>query len=162
MPTPKFKVMVVDDDDIQLLYCKEVLLSMGHESISLSDGGSVIQKARDYNPDLILLDLQLNINGEYDEDGGYKILKDIKSKKDLKHIPVIIISSVNSLSYQLKCILSNHCEDFLVKPVRRQTLEKKIKQNCQIGWINKEYIRINDEYRKLKQSKNLYERLTGQ
>ena len=159
MSAPKFKVIIVDDDDIQLLYCKEVLLSMGHESITLSDGDSVIQKARDYNPDLILLDLQLPLNGKHDDNAGRKILNNLKSQKDLKHIPVVIISSVNCLADQLRCIISNHCEDFLVKPVKRELLEKKIKQNCQIGWINKEYIRVNEEYRKLKKNKSLIEHI---
>ena len=161
MPTPKFKVIIVDDDDIQLLYCKEVLSSMGCDSISLSEGDYVAEAARSFNPDLILLDLQLPLNGKHDDNAGRKILNKLKSQKDLKHIPVIIVSSVNCLADQLRFIISNHCEDFLVKPVKRELLEKKIKQNCQIGWINKEYIRVNEEYRKLKKNKSLVERMIG-
>jgi len=151
------KVLIVDDDDLQILYYKDVLSVLGYDSISLSDAGEVITKIKSYNPDLVILDLQMPFNGVFDDNAGYRVLKDIKNDIDLKHLTVIICSSINSLSLQLKSIFRDECNDFLVKPVKRQTLEKKIKLYAWLGHINKEHVRVNAEYKKLKQGKKWYE-----
>lgn len=153
------KVLIVDDDDLQILYYKEVLNSLGYESMSLSNADEVLPKIRSYDPDLVVLDLQMPLEGEFDEDAGFKVLKKIKKDIDLKNLPVIICSSVNSLSLQINRILMGECNDFLVKPVKRATLEKKMKLYAWLGYLNKEHDRVNAEYKKLKIGKRWHEQI---
>lgn len=159
MKTKPKKVLLVDDDEIQLLYYKEVLQDLGYDSRTLTNADNVLPTIKHYDPDLLILDLQMPLDGVFDEDAGYKILKKIKSEVDLNHLTVIICSSENSLSLQLKRILRDECNDFLVKPVKRQTLENKIKTYAWLGYINKEHKRVNAEYKKLKKGKKWYEQL---
>ncbi|MBZ0265606.1 response regulator [bacterium] len=66
MPDPKAKIIVVEDERIVAWDIQQKLERMGYEVPSvLSEGEVVFQKAKEYKPDLILMDIHLlgQVNG---------------------------------------------------------------------------------------------------
>ena len=53
------KVLVVEDDTNQRLLYEEELRDEGYEVISAGDGREALQVARDSNPDLVVLDINM-------------------------------------------------------------------------------------------------------
>lgn len=84
----KAKVLVVDDeDDIRKLLVR-VLGQKGYVVIEASKGLEALQKVRDEQPDLVLLDAMLP------EVHGFDICRRIKGSKRYGHIPIIMVSAI--------------------------------------------------------------------
>lgn len=160
MPAPIFRILSVDDDSTHQDFVKETVTSMGNDCLCLTNTDNFVVEAERYNPDLILLDLQMEYRGVFDPKAGKKLLEISKNNETLKHIPVIIISAEGNIREQLKYILSLKCDDYLIKPIKKDYLKKKIKEHARMGWINKEFKKANDEYRKIKEGRPWYERFT--
>jgi chemotaxis family two-component system response regulator Rcp1 len=71
-------------------------------------------------PDIILLDL--NLPGK----GGIEILKDIKANPDLKHIPVIVLTSSND-EWDVESAYAVHANCYISKPADFDKFSKIIK-----------------------------------
>lgn len=159
MSVRKFRVLIADDDDLQILYIKDILRDLGYESRSVSDADSVIPKMKEFDPDAVILDMQMYYKGKFNETAGSEVLTKISEDKDLKDIPVIICSSINSIYFQLKSIMVDHCNDFLVKPVKREKFLKRIKRYSLLGYIYKEQTKAREEYAKIREHKTWVEKL---
>lgn len=103
----KKKILVAEDDKAILEVVKIILESEGHTIFSTDSEQTIHKIVREEKPDLILLDIWLS-----GHDGG-KIAKDIKSKKETKHIPVIMISANNETE---KISKASGADGFLMKP----------------------------------------------
>ena len=55
MSVRKFRVLIADDDDLQILYIKDILRELGYESRSVNDADSVIPKMKEFDPDVVIL-----------------------------------------------------------------------------------------------------------
>lgn len=150
MSSPVFKVMIIEDNHYQSRYLEIVLQEMGnYESCVHTSADQAVEHIMAYLPDLVILDLQLPENGKMDVKAGYKILKELRSTQGKlgKSIAIIIYSAVSTLEDKLRSILAGECDDFLVKTTDKETLKKRIKEYCWIGHINKEYTRLDREYK---------------
>lgn len=83
----KLKVLIVDDSDVILNTLKDFLEDYNFEVITCADGLEGIQKAAEEKPDLIFLDLMMP---NFD---GMKMLQVKNVLKDIRSIPVIVISA---------------------------------------------------------------------
>ncbi|MCB9614884.1 MAG: response regulator [Sandaracinus sp.] len=82
------KVLVVDDeDDIRKLLTR-VLAQKGYVVVEASKGLEALQKVRDEQPDVILLDAMLP------EVHGFDICRRIKGSKRYGHIPIVMVSAI--------------------------------------------------------------------
>ena len=98
--------MIVEDDKSIREELKELLESVGYESAILEDFLNAEAKILEYNPDLILLDINLPyINGE-------TLLQKIRQKKD---IPIMMVTSKSSEIDEVLSI-SYGADDFIIKP----------------------------------------------
>lgn len=82
------KIMVVDDDKEFLDEITEVLKNSGYDTVALSHGGEVFERACLDKPDVILMDLQME--GE----GGLGIADKLSHSPETEHIPLIAITGV--------------------------------------------------------------------
>lgn len=81
------KILVVDDETDLLKVTLLRLKKTGYEVFGCADGQGVLDMARQFTPDLIILDVYLpGINGD-------NVTKILKKDNNLKHIPVILISA---------------------------------------------------------------------
>ena len=80
-------IAVIEDETILGELIEQELKSQGYEVVSASDGEAGLALIRDYQPDLVLLDLLMPVMS------GYDVLKELSHSQELCHIPVIVISN---------------------------------------------------------------------
>ena len=102
------RILVVDDDKDILEIIEYVLADGGYTVETLTDGHFLLDKVRDFKPNLIILDIML---GNMD---GRELCRALKTNLETHAIPVVMISA----SHALKDINSpNHQPDaFVAKP----------------------------------------------
>ena len=82
------KVLAVDNDPIMLKFLSKILEKAGLQVVTAGDGVTAIDILETYTPDLILIDLVMpNI------DGG-ALCRIIRTKKEFKITPIVIISAI--------------------------------------------------------------------
>ncbi|MGA2095423.1 MAG: response regulator transcription factor [Candidatus Acidiferrum sp.] len=84
---PEKKIMIVEDDHLQLSLIARRLKTAGFDVTGARDGMSAISTARKEQPDLILLDLGLPAGD------GFIVLKRLQMIINTAGIPVIVVSS---------------------------------------------------------------------
>ncbi len=72
--------------------------------------GKYADNGKSPRPDLILLDLRLP------KLDGHEVLKEIKKSDDLKHIPVVVLTTSESEGDMIQAY-SNYVNSYLVKPI---------------------------------------------
>jgi len=83
-----FKVLVVDDEKDSRDLMAHYLEDFGCRVFTATNGEQGLAAARDFRPDLITLDLMMPGMT------GWEVLKHLKADKDLRHIPVVVVSIV--------------------------------------------------------------------
>jgi len=83
----KKKVLIVDDESDIVESVKFSLEVEGIGCIAAYDGEEALLKAREENPDLIILDIMLP------KANGYIVAKRLKSDESYKHIPIIMLTA---------------------------------------------------------------------
>lgn len=103
------KVLIIDDDVDSLAIARLRLKKDGYILVSAGDGAEGLAKAREVDPDLILLDVQMPGKN------GYEVCEDLKSDPDLCNIPVIFLSAADDISEKVKG-LDLGAVDYVTKP----------------------------------------------
>lgn len=121
------KILIADDDENLVNSLVTLLENTGFDTVFTNDPKEVIQIARKEKPDLIILDIMFDgITGP----DGFEISRKIASDKDLKKIPVIILSGVKKIiSSDFKVEPDKEWMPvavFLDKPVKPDQLLKEI------------------------------------
>lgn len=118
-PPPK-KIMIVDDDPILIKMLNARLTANGYRVIALNGGEEMIKKVHTEFPDLIVLDIMMpNVS-------GWSITQELKANKDLRNIPVILLSSM--IEKEGKATKFEIGDYFLSKPVMMEKLLERIKE----------------------------------
>ena len=119
-PLERHKILVIDDDKVTLGMVKEVF-SDEFDVITARDGHEGIEKAREWRPDIILLDI---IMPDMDGFSTLMLLKDIEETRD---IPVMMFSVVREKSKIFQAIRDG-AQDFILKPFTPENLLLKIRK----------------------------------
>ena len=105
------KVLVVEDNTLNMKLFSDLLLVKSHSVIGLADGASVYDVALLEKPDLILMDIQLR-----DSTSGIDATKTLKNDPKTSSIPIIIITAFAMKNDEIK-IQNSGCDMHLFKPV---------------------------------------------
>ncbi len=104
------KVMIVEDNELNMKLFHDLLESHGYDIIETRDGMEALKMARSERPDLILMDIQLP------EVSGLEVTKWIKEDDDLKAIPIIAVTAFAMKGDEEK-IREGGCEAYIAKPI---------------------------------------------
>jgi signal transduction histidine kinase/ActR/RegA family two-component response regulator/type II secretory pathway pseudopilin PulG len=111
--TASNKTILYIEDNLLNLHLVEQILEMHRPSIKLITnmyGKNAVQFAIDYNPDLILLDLDLpDIHGS-------EVIKLLQEEPRTSKIPVIILSA-DAMTKQIKQLMEAGAKNYLIKPI---------------------------------------------
>ena len=102
------KILIVEDDKVLCAVLLEKLAQAGYDTIGIEDGGRVIAKIREWNPDCVLLDMLLPGKD------GFAILEELAQDPALKTIPVIVISN-SGQPIEIQRARKLGARDFLIK-----------------------------------------------
>lgn len=116
------KILVIDDEKELLVLITKRLQDAGFEVITADNGMEGMEKARNLNPDLILLDILMP------KMDGYEVCRLLKFDDKYKSIPIIILTAKTQESD--KCTGSKVGADgYITKPFDVQPLIKLIKKH---------------------------------
>jgi len=115
------RILIVEDNPAVRKMLRWTLEERGIEVIEAPDGLEALSIIFKDTPqlDLIILDMLMpNLN-------GLEFLTSLRNKPKLRHIPVLVCTSVADKSTVAKIIQSG-ADDYLIKPVARSVFLKKI------------------------------------
>ena len=115
------RILVVEDQEDNRQILRDLLGSAGYAMSEAGDGEAGVVAAKTERPDLILMDIQLPIID------GYEATRRIKSNPDLRHIPIIAVTSY-ALSGDEDKARAAGCDDFVPKPYSPRQLLAKIRE----------------------------------
>lgn len=104
------RILIVEDNDLNLKLFRDLLGANGYETIETKEGLEAISLARNARPDLILMDIQLP------EISGLDVTRKIKADDEIKNIPVVAVTAFAMKDDEEK-ILRAGCEAYISKPI---------------------------------------------
>lgn len=130
------KILLVEDNKIEIIKLKRsISKELQNYVITIAGNGSeALSCIEEEVPDLILLDLNMpDMNGK-------EFLTIIKQKEDLRHIPVIILTTSNN-SVDISDCYALGIAGYILKPLKLQDYELKI-QAIMNYWNFNEFLKL--------------------
>ena len=104
------KVLIVEDNELNMKLFHDLLDAHGYETLQTRDGMEALELARSERPDLILMDIQLP------EVSGLEVTKWLKEDDTLREIPVVAVTAFAMKGDEEK-IRQGGCEAYIAKPI---------------------------------------------
>jgi len=125
------KILVIEDDKNSGVVIQCILEHHQYDVCFADNGASGIQKAFEYNPDLILCDVNMfPVN-------GYQVYKVLEESSLLNRIPFIFLTG-NSELEEIRSGLALGADDYLFKPIHNEDLIHSIEKRLEKFRIIKE------------------------
>ena len=125
----KPRILVVDDDIDFVESTKIVLESKPYEVIVAYGGAEGLRKAREQNPDLILLDIIMPGKD------GFTVAEQLKKDPELSRIPIIMLTSFSTKRGETSIPVIRgyelEAEDYIDKPVTPDELLRRVERYIQ-------------------------------
>jgi signal transduction histidine kinase len=119
------KILIVDDIDVIRLTLKLFLEKLEYQVSEACDGASALEACKTDPPDLVLLDFGLP-----DMD-GVEACKQLKSKPEMRDIPVLFISAMFDPDTMLRAFQAG-AVDYVVKPFRSEEVEARVRTHLEL------------------------------
>lgn len=137
-------ILVVDDDPDNFEVIEILLFKENHELIYAPHAEAALNTLENTLPDVILLDVMMP------EIDGLELCQRIKGNWEWKHIPIIMVTSLNSKEDLARC-LDAGADDFIGKPVNGMELRARVRS----------MLRIKHQYDSLKSALQLRENMSN-
>lgn len=122
----KPRILIVEDNPDNLELVSFLIQRAGFEALQASNGVQGVAVARQYKPDLVLLDLAMP-----DMD-GWTMARTLKSDPATKSIPLVALTAF-SLPGDRRRALEAGCDGYLTKPIHVATFIKEISAYIRSG-----------------------------
>ena len=123
MEGKKARILLVDDDP-DFISATSMVLESKYEIIVAKEGEEGIRKAKEENPDLIILDLIMPVKD------GFTAAEQLKKDPELSEIPIIMLTSYAERKSETNIPVSKgmmlEAEDYVEKPVKPDELLKRV------------------------------------
>lgn len=137
-----FSVMAVDDNPVNRLLIKKVLVKGGYNYTIFDSGKDILLSLKKHQPDLILMDLMMP------ELDGLEVCSQIKSNPKLKDIPIIFITASDEKDNVLQAF-NLGAVDYITKPFHHQELLARIKTHLDLKRTRDELTKTLKKLKKL-------------
>ena len=144
----KAKVMVVDDNPINLNLMEAMLAPEGYTLILCESGDACLAAVAAELPDIILLDAMMP------HMDGFQVIRLLKTQANSRMIPVIMVTSLSDLSDRVAAIEAG-ADDFLSKPIAKVELLARVRSLLKIKAYNDQLAESEQRYRELVQDANV-------
>ncbi|MBB4155693.1 two-component system cell cycle response regulator DivK [Sphingomonas jinjuensis] len=104
------RVLVVEDNELNLkLFC-DLLRAHDYVAEPVRDGREAVERARDFAPDLIIMDIQMP------HVTGYELILQLKADGGLQQIPVMAVTAYSGREDEER-IRGAGAESYVAKPI---------------------------------------------
>ncbi len=112
-----YKILIVDDHPINLLFAKKLVKKMGFASIDVADNGKLaLEKIDTDDFDVVLMDCQMPVID------GYETTRCVrKNETSDRHLPIIAMTANAMVGDRQKC-LDSGMDDYMSKPINPDKL----------------------------------------
>lgn len=117
------RILIVEDNDLNLKLFKDLLEANGYETNEARDGSNAVALVREWEPDLVLMDIQLP------DVSGLDLTQQLKAEEDLRHVPVVAVTAFAMKDDEEK-ILQAGCEAYISKPISIGPFLETVQRFC--------------------------------
>jgi DNA-binding NarL/FixJ family response regulator len=119
-PEPPARILIVDDEPLNVDYLEQELESLGFVTESAADGLEALERVAAAPPDLVLLDVMMPGMD------GISTLRILKDDPETRLMPVVLMTALNAVDDRVRGIEAG-ADDFLSKPVDDRELVARIR-----------------------------------
>lgn len=122
MPGDSLKILIADDNPVNVKQLEAVARRLGHEIIVAADGLEAVDLFRGESPDLVFMDVMMP---RMDGLAAVREMRSFSGAPGEKWIPIIFYSALDGMEDIVRGLESGG-DDYLVKPASLQLLRAKI------------------------------------
>jgi twitching motility two-component system response regulator PilH len=115
------KILIADDSATTAAVMSKALAPLGHTILVAADGEDAVRQIQAEHPDLIIVDIIMP------KMNGFQLCRTIRSTPELKHLPIIVVTSMDRESDRYWG-MKQGADEYLVKPVDPSLLIDKVRQ----------------------------------
>ncbi|MFA5359060.1 MAG: response regulator [Patescibacteria group bacterium] len=118
----KVHVLIIDDDEVMRRLYGSLAAKIGYEVIYSPDAIQGRELARRFQPDLILMDMNMPI------EDGLTASNRLKKEKETAHIPIVLLTNADLSIEAEKWIKELLIDDYIQKGVSNEEFIERIKK----------------------------------
>lgn len=113
------KILIVDDEPDIVEFISYNLKSKGYLIATARDGVEAIRKAKEFRPDLILLDIMMP------NKDGIETIKELRNQPEFDDTAIIFLTALNDEKYEIEGLRIG-ADDYIAKPIKSELLATRI------------------------------------
>src|SRR3954454_16163110 len=146
---PQSTVLVVDDNPQNVELLLAFLESLPVKLVTAVDGVDALEKVKQHNPDLILLDVMMP------RMSGFQVCKRLKGDPATKDIQILMVTALNELG-DIEQATECGTDDFVSKPVNKFELLTRVKSLLRVRHLKSELERALTYLNEVEQDVTFY------
>jgi diguanylate cyclase (GGDEF)-like protein len=142
-------VLIADESALIRAVARDILEEEGYRVAEAGDGLTALEACRQAPPDVVLFDIEMPGLD------GYQVLAELKSNAELKHIPVVFLTSRAGMEDVAVAGRRGGAHDYLRKPFEPAELLARVGSAIQIKKLQDELRRRNAELDRMSRTDEL-------
>jgi two-component system, cell cycle response regulator DivK len=126
---PVRTVLIVEDNAFNLKLLDDLLRAAGYNTLKATDGKQALRAARQFRPDVILMDIGLP------DISGIDVTAEIRASDELKNIPVIAVTAYAAPEDEA-AIRRAGCDDYIAKPISAPVFLRMVRRHASFRLID--------------------------
>lgn len=135
------QILVIDDDKVSRMAMRRLLSRDGHSVREAEDGPQGLAFAREFEPDLVLLDVVMPGMD------GFQVCQALRADPALAEVPIVMITSLEDKESRLRGLEAG-ADDFVSKPYQPEELRARVRtitrlnryrrlrtERARFGWV---------------------------
>jgi len=113
------RILIIDDDPNLCALLEQVFSAPGYQVMVANDGNKGLQVAKDYKPDVVIVDLNMP------EINGHQVCVGLRAEPATSNIPIMMLTAVRELPAAMKGMASG-ANDFMTKPFQNDEVLARV------------------------------------
>ncbi len=147
------RILVVDDEPMNIRVIKDPLQDEGHEVLVATNGPEALDLMAAERPDLVLLDILMP------QMDGYEVCQCLQRNPQLRDIPVIFVTALGSEEDESRGFFAGGV-DYVTKPISVQRLKVRVRNQLQMQQIRRRLEERNQMLEEMAQLREQVEQIT--
>ena len=126
-----FKVLIADDNPTNVELIEAFLADSKYKIAIAVDGQDTLDKVKQFQPDLILLDIMMP------KLSGFEVCETLKNDPKTKDIMILMVTALTELGDIEKAVMAG-CDDYLSKPINKHELLKRTENMLKLRSVTDE------------------------
>ena len=113
------RILIIDDDPNLCSLLEQIFSGPGYQVLVANDGIRGLQVAKEYKPDVVIVDLNMP------EVNGHQVCVGLRADPDTAKVPIMMLTAVRELPAAMKGMASG-ANDFMTKPFQNDEVVARV------------------------------------